>query len=53
MISKQKKIADNVFCLVYYSDLMSDFLKNKNFKMVKFCSEQITRIADSLEEDLK
>ena len=53
MISKQKKVADNVFCLVYYSDLMTDFIKAKNFKMVKFCSEQITRISDSIQEDLK
>lgn len=53
MISKQKKIADNVFCLVYYSDLMTKFTKAQNFKMVKFCGEQITRIADSIQEDLK
>ena len=49
----QQKINDNVFCLVYYSDLMTKFTKAQNFKMVKFCSEQITRIAESLEEDLK
>ena len=53
MVSKQKKIADNVFCLVYYSDLMTKFTKAQNFKMVKFCSQQITSIAESLEEDLK
>lgn len=52
-MSKEQKINNNIFCLVYYSDLMTDFIKAKNFKMVKFCSEQITRIAESLEEDLK
>ena len=49
----KQMIADKIFTLVYYSDLMSDFIKSKNFKMVHFCSEQITRIAESLEEDLK
>ena len=52
-MNKQQKINDNIFCLVYYSDLMTDFIKSKNFKMVHFCSEQIQRIAESLEEDLK
>lgn len=53
MISKQKKIADNVFCIEYYSDLMTKFMKNKNYKMVKFCSQEITRISESVMEDLK
>jgi len=52
-MNKQKKIADNVFCLVYYSDLMTKFTKAQNFKMVHFCSEQITRISESIMEDLK
>lgn len=51
--SNGKMIADKIFCIIYYSDLMSDFVKAKNFKMVKFCSLEITRLAESLEEDLK
>lgn len=50
---KKMMIEDKIFTVVYYSDLMSDFVKAKNFKMVKFCSQQIARIAESLEEDLK
>lgn len=52
-MNKEQKINDNIFCLVYYSDLMAKFTKAQNFKMVKFCGEQITRIADSIQEDLK
>lgn len=52
-MTKEQKINDNVFCLVYYSDLMTDFIKAKNFKMVHYCSEQITRISNSIMEDLK
>ena len=50
---KEQRINDNIFCIIYYSDLMSKYVKAKNFKMVHFCSEQIARIAESLEEDLK
>lgn len=52
-MNKEEKINDDIFCLVYYSDLMSGFIKAHNFKMVHFCSEQITRISESIMEDLK
>jgi len=52
-MSKEQRINDNVFCLVYYSDLMTKFTKAQNFKMVHFCSEQIQRISESIMEDLK
>lgn len=48
-----KQNSDNIFCIIYYSDLMSDFIKTKNFKMVNFCSKEIARISESLMEDLK